>query len=218
MKFSKKLTAAAAIVAAGFASNAAADTATDTIEVYAGLAPALELTCTDVHFGVWRVPTGDRGGVTTVALTAGAFSSGAFETTAAATGFADRVALSKNAAFDEPQVGTCVVTGSTAAENAPGSASIIDEDGVQAFGSVVAIGTAGDYEFGTIGVPANEEAQMSYLLELNNRAPVFDANGRTEFAVEGTLTIPQTITAGDLGGYKSNASHTVAFNDGVVED
>ncbi|MFU8785590.1 hypothetical protein, partial [Aliidiomarina sp.] len=60
MKFSKKLTAAAAIVAAGFATNVAAETASDTIEVYAGLAPVLELTCTDVHFGVWRVPTGDR--------------------------------------------------------------------------------------------------------------------------------------------------------------
>ncbi|MGL5604713.1 MAG: hypothetical protein ACRDDP_05430 [Plesiomonas sp.] len=41
-----------------------------TLNVYAGLAPTLELSCTDLHFGIWRVETGLRGGATTVTVAA----------------------------------------------------------------------------------------------------------------------------------------------------
>ncbi|WP_404400531.1 hypothetical protein LG288_11085 [Idiomarina seosinensis] len=204
---------ALAMCLVGFSSSTMAETATDTIDVYAGLAPALELSCTDVHFGVWRVPTGDRGSVTTVTLTAGAFSNGAFATTESASGGGDRVSLSQSSDFNESQVGTCSVTGSTAAENATGSASLLNEDTGQVFGSLVAITSSGDYSFGTIGTPLNTEASMFYTLELSDRAPTIDANGEARFAVVGEFTIPQTIDADWYGGYKSNGSETVQFDD-----
>lgn len=108
MKFSKKLTAIATVVAAGFATNVAAETATDTVEVYAGLAPVLEMTCSDVNFGVWRVPTGDRSGTTTVTLDASSVA------TATVTGGSTAdTAVSLSGDYAIAAAGTCNVTGST---------------------------------------------------------------------------------------------------------
>jgi len=79
-----------------FVGQAAAETATDTIDVYAGLAPVMELSCSDVNFGVWRVPTGTRsGGATTVALATDS-------TTSITAGSSTNIALSAN--YEDPAV------------------------------------------------------------------------------------------------------------------
>ncbi|MGL5369918.1 MAG: hypothetical protein ACRDBF_02660, partial [Plesiomonas shigelloides] len=55
-----------AISSALLSGQASAQPSSDTVDAYAGIAPTLELTCSDVNFGVWRMSTGTRGGATIV--------------------------------------------------------------------------------------------------------------------------------------------------------
>lgn len=206
-----KLRMLSTAIAVGFASNVTAETATDTVDVYAGLAPSLELTCTDVHFGVWRVPVRDGGGSTTVTLTAGTFNTGnsTFPTSEAVTGNDTGVALSSN--FDEPQVGTCLVSGSAAADGTTGTASLPDLSGA----ALAPITDVADYVFGTINIPTSSDPDLlPFSLTLSSTSPTINS-GETQFAIAGAVTLPANITVGQYGGYKYSDSVVVTFNDGV---
>ena len=187
--------------------NAMAETATDTIEVYAGLAPALELTCSDVHFGVWHVPTGNRGGATNITLTR--------ENDALAGDNAGRMALSENTAFNGPQAGSCNVTGSSATTG-NGQAILVGESPQQTVsGTLAAIANVSDYKFGTISIPSGGAGTMAYTLGVSNRHPPISETGTASFSIVGVLTIPNNITSDWFGGYKSSAPHLVQFDDFV---
>ena len=208
MKFSKKLTAAAAIVAAGFASNAAAETATDTVDVYAGLQAVLEMTCSDVNFGVWRVPTGDRGGSTTVTLD----ESGNVSATVTSGGAADNGVANDDDKFDAPAAGTCNVTGSTVSD-ADGAASITTG------GSGTFLGTNSN-PFAT-GLEKPDAlppgSAFSFTLSLSTATPAIDANGEATFQVVGSMEIPNNLVSDNYGAYISEGSSTVLFDDAPVE-
>ncbi|HEY7884494.1 MAG TPA: hypothetical protein VIC08_06045 [Cellvibrionaceae bacterium] len=191
----------------GFSSSSSAETATDTIEVYAGLAPALELSCTDVHFGVWRVPTGNRGGATNITLTR--------QNDALAGDNAGRMALSENPAFNGPQAGSCNVTGSSATTG-NGQAILVGESPQQTVsGTLAAIADVSDYKFGTIAIPGGGAGTMAYTLGVSNRTPPISETGTASFSIVGVLTIPNNITSDWFGGYKSSAPHAVQFDDFV---
>lgn len=207
MKFSKKLTTLATIVAAGFATNAAAETASDTIEVYAGLAPVLELTCSDVKFGVWRVPTRTEGGVTTITLSDD-------NTTAVATNTTN-VALS-SAEIAQPAAGSCAFTGSAVAtgETAMGVSMAATEAttgaGTLTAGTLIA---AANNVYADIN-GASAGAALEFTLNFPTTTAV-DSNGAGSFKIAGVLTIPETIVADNYGGYKQNGTITVTIDDGV---
>ena len=209
MKFSKKLTAAAAIVAAGFASNAAAETATDSVEVYAGLAPVLELVCTDVKFGVWRVPVRDEGGTTTITL---AENDDATVGGPNVTG----VALS-NAAGAEPAAGSCAFTGSGATAGADAmsvsmTTTVVGAtaaDGSLTGGSMIA---AANNEYAGLDAP-DTAATLEFTLSFPT-ATAIDENGAGSFKIAGVLTIPEDIVTDNYGGYKQDGTINVTIDDG----
>ncbi|WP_404400527.1 hypothetical protein LG288_11075 [Idiomarina seosinensis] len=212
MKFSKKLTTLATIVAAGFATNAAAETATDTIDVYAGLAPALELTCNSVKFGVWRVPVRSSGGVTTINLNDDG-SSNATTTTATNT---DKVAL-KTDTDSQPELGQCSFTGSSAPESATGMAISFATSS-----SAAGTASAGAVADGTmIAAPNNEYADIDgastpaalvYDLSFPTTTAIA-SDGTGSFVIEGVLTIPETIAIANYGAYKQDGTITVTIDD-----
>ena len=89
-----KIAAAVAVLAAFASTNTFAETASDTVDAKAGIQPAMELVCTDVSFGVWRIParTGAGGsatfyigGVLTIPGTISANNYGGYKTTTSAT-------------------------------------------------------------------------------------------------------------------------------------
>lgn len=202
MKFSKKLTAAAAIVAAGFATNVAAETASDTIQVYAGLAPVLEMTCTDVNFGVWRVPTGDRGDKTIVTLNASSVA-----TATVFTGGAADTAVSLSGKYDNPAAGTCDVTGS-AVSNVNGVATLTD-------GSGIFIGTDANTFATGLAEPTDLplDSVFKFTLGLSTGTPAINADGEATFKVIGSMEIPNNLVTNNYGAYKSEGSVTVEFDD-----
>lgn len=203
MKFSKKLTTLATIVAAGFATNVAAETAEDTIDVYAGLAPVLEMTCSDVNFGVWRVPTGDRGDSTTITLNAASVA----EATVTTGGGADTaVSLSNN--YDAPAAGTCNVTGSTVSNN-NGEATITTGS------SGTFLGTASNPFATGLAAPTAlpPGSAFDFTLSLSTGTPAIDSNGEATFQVIGSMEIPNNLVSDNYGAYKSEGSSTVEFDD-----
>lgn len=203
MKFSKKLTTLAAIVAAGFVSSAAAETASDSVDVYAGLEPVLEMTCTDVNFGVWRVPTGDRNGTTTVTLDAGSTA-----TVTVTIGGAADTAVSRSTKYSAPAAGTCNVTGSTVTSGS-GAASITTGS------SGTFLGTASNpFASGLTAPTALPPASaFDFTLSLSTATPAIDANGEATFQVIGSMEIPNNLVSDNYGAYKSQGSSTVLFDD-----
>ena len=191
--------AVAALPLGLFVGHAAAETASDTVDVYAGLAPVLELACSDVNFGVWRVPTGARGAVNTIALLAGS------QTEVGGTG-SGAIALSAN--YLAPQAGYCSVSGSTVADNATGVASI----GL-ATGTMISSGAAaGGNIFAAALAGPDAVAAMSYTLAISVLEPVI-TSGQASFNVTGVLTIPAELVSDNYGAYKGSVSHTVSFAD-----
>jgi len=178
-----------------FVGQAAAETATDTVDVYAGLAPVMELSCTDVNFGVWRVPTDSRSGNTTITLVK--------EGTASVTsGSSTNIALSGN--WLAPQAGSCTVSGSGAANGITGQVGISS-----ATGSFVGNSGSG-FEAEAIAEAGTPVASFTYAL--TNTTPVAMAAGATSFTLHGTMEIPDGLIAANYGGYQS-PSITVDYVD-----
>lgn len=199
----KKLMAVVAVAALPlgiFVGQAAAETATDTIDVYAGLAPVMELSCTDVNFGVWRVPATDRIDVNTITL---ADDNG---TTVGGSGETAGIALSSN--YEVPAAGICTVTGSAATDDTEGAASISATTG-----TMVTAGAAGGNPFATaLAGPGTAINNMDYTLAVSDSTPVI-TSGEASFKVTGVLTIPALVLSSNYGSYKSTDSHTVTFAD-----
>jgi len=186
-----------------FVGQAAAETASDTVDVYAGLAPVMELSCEDVNFGVWRVPTGDRAAVNTITLTN---SEGVTTAAVGGIGVLSDISLSGN--YDDPQVGLCTVSGSSVADSLTGYAMIDSEDSV--LGATMVSTNANPFAEG-LNSPSIT-AGMVYDLTLSNATPEIQS-GTAFFYVSGVLTIPAAVVADNYGAYRSTASHTVSFND-----
>ena len=183
----KKLLATLAVAALPFgifAGTAAAETATDTVDVYAGLAPVLELSCTDVNFGVWRVPTGDRGDTNTITLAANN------NTTVQGSGMSTRIALSTTYNSEPPFAGSCTVAGSNAADDAEGSAFLSVTSGTL-------IGTTGN-SYSSQNTAPTDAAILTYTLAVSDATPAI-SSGAASFNITGVMTIPQVLVVANYG-------------------
>jgi len=199
----KKMVASLAVAALPlglFVGHAAAEEATDTVDVYAGLASVIELVCEDVNFGVWRVPTGDRTGTNTITLASDN------TVTVGGTGVGT-IALSTD--YLGPQAGACTVSGSSAADDATGAASILVTSGAMATS-----GAAGGNQFAVSLAGPEAEGNMDYTLALTSATPAI-SSGAASFGITGVLTISASILNSNYGSYKGSASHTVAFDDSI---
>ena len=182
--------------------SAIAETATDTIEVHAGLAAALTFSCTDLHFGVWRVSPGNSEG----AITIGSTLSGTIFTTTTENPTDGNYANSL-AENHQPMVAVCVATGSEAALNTQPSVqvNILTGDFLP---------LAADHKFvlaNFITTP-NTAIAMSYTLLVSTPTAI-NEEGESRFSIGGTWTVPANIVADHHGGYVSEGVHTVTFND-----
>jgi len=197
MKRITKIYAVAAITLLA-ATGAQADTASDSVDAKAGLQPALELSCTDVSFGVWRVPTRTADGTTIITL-------GASDNTAVATGNTARVAQSTSVSSWAHSRGECTVAGSTAANDTNAAVTISDATAMS-FTATAAAGT------GFLGLAAPGTA-AALAANLTVPATTKITSGASSFYVGGVLTIPQNIVSGNYGGYKTTESATVTVDD-----
>lgn len=197
MKRITKIYAVAAITLLA-ATGAQADTASDSVDAKAGLQPALELSCTDVSFGVWRVPIRSAGGATTITLDAS-------NDTVAASVNTTRVAQSTSHASWTHSRGECTVAGSTAADNTNADVSISGATAMP-FTATDAAGT------GFVGLAAPGTA-AALAANLTVPATTKITSGASSFYVGGVLTIPQNIVSGNYGGYKTTESATVTVDD-----
>jgi hypothetical protein len=183
----------------------AADSATASVNAMAGLAPVLTLSCTDVNFGVWRVPVRSGGGVTTVTLTVDA-NNGAGTTTATAAGNTSSVSLSSE--YLAPKAATCSVSGASV-HTATIQTAIASNTGL----------TFGASTHESLATPG-ALAALSATLTLAGTGVVVDANGAGSFRITGTLSIPAAISASNYGGYKTQTgtganAATVTLTDAI---
>ena len=196
-----KIAAAVAVLAAFASTNTFAETASDTVDAKAGIQPAMELVCTDVSFGVWRIPA-RTGAATTITLDKGTGD-------VVASGNTSRVAQSTANASWLHNRGTCTLSGSTAAN---GASVTITMSG----NTAMPFDAANSTTTGFAGLNAPTTAVSGMQATLDAPATVtLGAGGSATFYIGGVLTIPGTISANKYGGYKTTTSATVTANDGV---
>lgn len=183
------------------ATGAHAEIASDSVDATAGLQPALELSCTDVSFGVWRVPVRSGGTETTITLTT-------LSDAAVAGGETTRVAQSESDVSWAASRGACTLSGSTAAVETAVDISISGNEEM-AFAGAAAQAT------GYANLPApTATAALTATLELPSSPVTIQNDGTASFYVGGVLTIPATIVADNYGGYKTTAPATISVDDG----
>ena len=228
------LLGAATLAASG---AAVAETKDTTVDAYVGLTEAFGVTCSDVHFGVYRAEIGEvNSGADKTVTVEGEIASDGSVTTTDPTINGDGVALSTASIHDAPTVGECNVSG------APGSV----ESGDMYFDSTpntgvfvtkaASIGTD-TYAFGTVDAPNGNgtissegmDVTLKFFTDTATQAGTASSNGsftidetdRTSatddgngFLIGGTVKIPDSLTADDLGGYvASGVNITVEVTD-----
>lgn len=200
MKKVLQLSAIAALTALA-ANGARAETASDSVDATAGLQPALELSCTDVSFGVWRVPVRASGsGTTTITLDASNDS-------VTPGGNTTRVAQSQSDASWAHSRGTCTLSGSLANEETSAAITITGNTNMAFTGANAAAS-------GYVGLAAPTTA-AALTATLSVPPNVTISGGAASFHVGGVLTIPQAIVADNYGGYKTSAAADITVDDGV---
>jgi len=186
-------------VALGLSQTALADTASDDLEITAGLTEALTLSCeTALSFGITRLETGNRGGTTTLTVDpdGGDITLGGDDT---------------NVSAGTGQAGTCTIAGSSATDGATVTVTIGGSSLESADVSLVADANA----FSGLGPPGTllNDLDVS-TFATNPGSVVIDSNGGATFNIGGTLTIPAEVTGDNLGGYSNEV--TVEVDDGFT--
>lgn len=196
----RALLATGIAVGMGLSQTALAETASDDLEITAGLIEALTLSCdTALSFGITRLTLEGRTGSTTITVAA---SDGA----TTLSGYTSGVTAGTGVA------GVCTISGSAADENDPVTVKI---GGTEA--DLIATGVSVDLEgnasaFDDLAAPDPALTGLA-VTELGLNGPVtIDNSGGATFQIGGDLTIPQTVVTGNLGGYSTTI--TVEVDDG----
>lgn len=194
----RALLATGVAVSLGLSQTALADTATDELEITAGLTEALTLSCdTALSFGITRLGDLDRGGsnetTITVAAADGSISVGGTDTGVTA---------------GSGQAGECNISGSSAAQNADVMVQIGGED----VGNASTTLNGDNDAFSGLGEPTPALSLGVAGFELDPVTPQIDGNGAATFNIGATLTIPGTVIEANLGGYSNEV--TISVDDG----
>ena len=191
-----------------FGIAARAETVTDTIQIYAGISPVLEMNCTDLNFGVWLLPVGTRAGPTYIEI---ASSGTATAQLTDAAGVADN-AVSLSAKFDAPAAGVCTVTGSQ-----------VGGVGVNGTATITTGGPVGTLIPGENASAANYPGaadiglgSFTYAIALSTTTPAISAEGTAIFMVVGNMMIPAAVLASHYGAYTGTVGHTISFDDAQI--
>ena len=166
---------------------AADESTTATVNAQAGLAPVLDLSCSAVKFGVWRVKTGGaRTASNTITLTESAGI-----TTAAVAGTGASLAAG---ALSVPEAGSCNLKGSFLATDSIASLVVPTTD-LSFTGAIVLGRTA------ATAVPTGLKANLS----ASTVNTVIASDGSAQWYVVGSMVIPEALVATNYGGYQSEA-------------
>lgn len=167
------------------------DTVSSTVNAKAGLRPILSLFCTDVNFGVWRVPVRTAGGTSSITLSVSA-NNASGTTTATVGGNAQKVA--KASGYDEPTASVCTVNGANTT-SATIKTAITDNTNL----------TFGGSTHNNLKSPS-ATAALSANLALAGEGVLINSTGAGTFRVVGTLTLPEAISADNYGGYATDTA------------
>ena len=185
---------AAAVLLVATPSASLAEITSSVVDSWVGLESPFRISCSDVNFGVWFVPVGDRGGPTTITL----FITSETSNTGVSISGTDsgRLAVIKEQGYKAPLAGVCDVDGSLAAN-----------------GDELTIGFENDsntdmslepslhkYAEGLSAAPIS--ASLSVSLSAPEKANITE--GEATFRVVGALTIPQSIVRDNYGAYKAS--------------
>ena len=196
--FDRRVLVAAGLAAGlGLSQTALAETASDDLEITAGLTEALTLSCNAaLSFGITRLGTLSRDDDTTLTVDpeTGAISEdGGIEGVTAGSG----------------QAGECTISGSNADESDTVTVTIAGEIGTV---SLAADGEA----FGDLESPDSALEDLDVGTFTTDPGTVeIEADGGATFNIGGTLTIPGNVGDDNLGGY--SAEVTVEVDDGFVD-
>jgi len=196
-----KISLCAALVAASLASTAQAETASTTVNVYAGLASVMQLQCGPVNFGVWRVPAMTRSAATTITLPATG------DPVVTAPG-ADDANISLSIKWTAPARSSCLVLNSAAADGVKGTVAFAA--GVNT-GTFLSNGGTGSLD-AALGAPEEPLTDFTYALVFTEPSAMDE--GLSRFDIHGTMSIPAAISSKNLGGYEA-AANTITFDDGL---
>jgi hypothetical protein len=160
------------------------------INAVAGVAPILSLVCSDVDFGVWRIPV--RNGPRQTKVTLVHSNNGG--STTIATLSEHVVGVAQASTFGPAEVGTCTVRGS----QHPGQ-----RIGVSILGTgELALAPANKSRL----PPAAQKAQgISVSLRLSEPNALIGQDGQGVFTVVGDFNIPAQIRSANHGGYSTQA-------------
>jgi hypothetical protein len=163
----------------------------DTVDALAGLAPVLDLACTPVSFGVWRVPTGARAAVNTVTLT--------MEDTTTKYTASGSISLGSGATAT-PYAGVCAMTGSNNMSST-GAALVMTNNTAMAFSGAAVLNR----------VTPTTSAALTATLATPATVSI-DADGAATWYVVGELTIPNNLVTANYGGYQSTTAATATYS------
>ena len=169
------------------------------VDATVGLQPLYSLDCHGVDFGLWYVPLRSSGGATFITLTVDA-NNATGATTGTATGNTTLVSLESRY---PPKAGTCYITGSSTL-----SISLrpsISQNVAMEMGGLNLYGKASP----------TVQAVVVADLALADNARVLVSAGAGSFRVVGTLTIPETIVAGNHGGYQTKGEGMITVTDAL---
>lgn len=193
INLSRSLMATGVVVALGFSQSALAEEASGTLDITAGLAEAMTVTCdAALSFGVTRLSTGDRNGSTTLTVAADP------DTISATIGGAATGVVSSAVS-----AGSCVVSGSQANDD---TVLTVTSDGKSIDSVSVSLDAAATDGLSAASSPVSGLDVGSFTLSDTSLT-----SGEATFAVGGTLTIPNNLTEGNLGGY--NNTLTILVSD-----
>ena len=167
------------------------DSVANSVNAVTGLAPVLTLTCTDVDFGVWRIPVRTVALPTTVALSVASSMANiaTLLTLGGETGF-----VARESSYDDVTVGICVVKGSSH----PGQLIQVRIENNQDLSLA-----ASDRD--RLPRPA-QAADVRATLSLEASTVQIDSLGEGTFRVVGELSLPPAIIKDNYGGYTTLAA------------
>ena len=193
--FDRRVLVAAGLAAGlGLSQTALADTAEDQLEITAGLADALTLSCDTLSFGITRLgELEQRASETTITVPAdgGAISVG---------GTGDGVSTVGNG-----QPGQCTISGSAAEADT-------EVTGTVETGESDSVSLGGDEDaFPPLDAPNTAADLKVSEFETDPGTVQIDGSGEATFNIGGTLEIPGDVVEVNLGGYRGEV--TVVVND-----
>lgn len=177
--------------------QAGAESATDrSVNAVAGLHPMIELNCTPVNLGVWRVPKRNAGGTTRIMLDIDRAHLGAQISQNTA------VARASGHPDWEPAFGVCTVTQSRALDQSSAVVTIQNNRLLKVVPDANAF----------TAVPAG---RANSALRIDVYAPTLTriSNGTSTFLIGGGITIPEKIIDADYGAYRTATRPLVSVDD-----